>query len=96
MHFRGVNAKLPCRFCKMQAIRRAGPKASYYLARKSSTRDEVDYNVLEMRHHREIMEQALEVDQGSSKAARDRAGREHGINGQVSQSIIILPNATPS
>ncbi|KAJ9096484.1 hypothetical protein QFC20_006427 [Naganishia adeliensis] len=82
MHFRGVNAKLPGRFCKMQAIRRAGPQANYYLARKSASGNGVDYDALELRHHHEIMEQALEVDQGASKAARDRAGRQVGINGQ--------------
>lgn len=86
MHFRGVNAKLPCRFCKMKAIRRAGPRAKYYLARQSAADDQADYGKLEIRDHREIMEQALEVDQGTLKTARDRLGREVGINGQVSNS----------
>ncbi|KAJ9115199.1 hypothetical protein QFC20_001066 [Naganishia adeliensis] len=66
----------------MKAIRRAGPRAKYYLARQSAADDQADYGKLEIRDHREIMEQALEVDQGTSKTARDRLGREVGINGQ--------------
>lgn len=73
----------------MAAIRRTGSKARYYSARRTATENGVDYHALDMRLHREIMVQALEVDQQRSKAARDRAGREFGIDGQVGHQICL-------
>jgi hypothetical protein len=84
MHFRGVNAKQACRFCKMDGIKGRGRHGRYYMSRRSETEDEgIDYAALPLRQHREIMEQALAIEMARTKARKERLGAQWGIKGQV-------------
>jgi hypothetical protein len=68
----------------MNAIQHRAGKAHHYMARRSPEDDElVNYAALPMRGHREVMEQALEIETAPSAAAKKRLGMRCGVNGQV-------------
>ncbi|KAJ9095930.1 hypothetical protein QFC20_006531 [Naganishia adeliensis] len=74
---------------KMNAIQHRAGKAHYYMARRSPEDDgPIDYATLPMRSHRQVMEQAFEIEMARSAAAKKRLGTRCGVNGQSLISVI--------
>ncbi|KAJ9092704.1 hypothetical protein QFC20_007305 [Naganishia adeliensis] len=87
MHFRGTNAKFPCRCCTMEAIR-IHSKAPYYITRRTADDPAVDYANLPYREHREIMQQAYDIETAPKPGIKKKLGMNTGINGQALISVV--------
>ncbi|KAJ9092598.1 hypothetical protein QFC20_007327 [Naganishia adeliensis] len=81
MHFRGTSAKFPCRCCTMEAIR-IHSEAPYYVTRRTADDAAVDYANLPYREHREIMQQAYDIETARKPGIKKKLGMNTGINGQ--------------
>lgn len=84
MHFRGHNAKVPCRCCKMNAINTTA-KPQYYLARRSPDDPQApDYANLPLREHGQVLKQAHSIAAARTDTEADELGMACGIQGQAS------------
>lgn len=72
----------------MEAIR-IHSKAPYYITRRRADDDLVDYADLPYREHREIMQQAYDIETATKPAIKKKLGINTGINGQLSD--LYLP-----
>jgi hypothetical protein len=86
MRMKGHNAKRPCRICKIKAIRNDVSKTLYVPLDRTGFPDSVSprkYNPLELplRSHKELMQEAEEVQNALTTAASERLASEYGIKG---------------
>lgn len=85
MKFKGVNAKCPCRFCTMKAVKRkVGETTTYYMTRKADrAKDNPNYGSLPLRQHSETARLAEQIECTSDNEERDTLKEDWGINGRV-------------
>lgn len=85
MKFKGVNAKCPCRFCTMKAIKRkSGKTITYYMTRKAErAKSNPSYSNLPLRQHDESSQIAEKIEAESDEEERELLQESWGINGRV-------------
>lgn len=79
----------------MEAIR-IHSKAPYYFIRRTADDPAVDYANLPYREHREIMQQAYDIETAPKPGSKKKLGMNTGINGQVSHSYQSSSTRVPS
>ena len=85
MRMKGHNAKRPCRFCKIEAIRNDVSKTLYVPLDRtgfpSASPRKYNPSALPLRSHKELMQEAKEVQNAMSAAASERLASEYGVKG---------------
>lgn len=89
MRFKGHNAKCPCRFCIMRAIKhKSGTTTTYYITRKRErAKDNPNYSNLPLRLHEGTAEVVNRIEAESDVEERKLLQETWGINGRVSLDI---------
>ena len=93
MRMKGHNAKHPCHMCKIKAIRNDVSKTLYVPLDRtgfpgSASPRKYNPSALPLRSHKELMQEAEEVQNAASTAASERLASEYGVKGIPLLSVI--------